>query len=151
MNFNQTQRVIPFLIFLLTLCAPLSARAVPSDYELLVQRNLEFREKLNALEQKYEQLENERNVLIGHVRNLQLEREKLAQDRKDVEAGRLRYSEFQKAIEQTNEQLGVMTEERDKFRDELAEMKKSWKENQSAVNALESEKAGLGKRLKGLN
>ena len=135
----------------LFLCFPLPARAAQSDYELLVQRNLEFREKLNALEQKYAQLENERNVLIGHVRDLQLEREKLAQDRKDVEAGRLRYSEFQKAIEQTNEQLGVMTEERDKFRDELAEMKKSGKENQSAVNALESEKAGLGKRLKGLN
>ena len=82
MNFNQTQRVISSLLFLLAaFCLPFSAHAAKSDYELLVQRNLELREKIGVLEQKYTDLENERNVLIGHVRNLQQEKERLVSAR----------------------------------------------------------------------
>jgi len=140
MNFNQTQRVIPFLIFLLTLCAPLSARAVPNDYELLVQRNLEFREKLNALEQKYEQLENERNVLIGHVRNLQQEKEKFLNAPRDAQAVASRDAQLQAALDQMNEKLGSVTRERDDLRKELDGI---GLEDEEKIKALESQNAAL--------
>ena len=77
MNFNQIQRVILLFFLLMALCTSHPAAAAKSDYQDLVQRNLELRKKLDALEKKYAELENERNVLIVHVRNLQQEKEKL--------------------------------------------------------------------------
>ena len=114
---------------------------------MLVERNLELRDKLDALEQKYTQLENERNVLIGHVRNLQQERENLAQAREEVAAGQLRYKEFQTATEQANEKLGFMTKERDQFKNELTEMKKAQEESQSTGKMLVSEKTASDKQI----
>lgn len=142
MNFNQTQRVVSALLLLLALSAPLSSYAVQSDYELLVQRNLELREKIGGLERKYTELENERNVLIGHVRNLQQEREGLLGAQRDVKADK-RYQDLEAAFDEVSKQIGAATEGRDRLARELDQARKMQEDSQTAAKRLESENAGL--------
>lgn len=155
MNFNQTQRVISSLLFLLALSAPLSAHAAPSDYEFLVQRNLDLREKLEALNKKYAELENERNVLIGHVRNLQQEKEKLQNARGNAPASapvpapadESRYAALETALTEVNDHLGSITQENVRVKRELAAAGKALEESEAAVKTLEREKAALNGQM----
>lgn len=162
MSFNQTRRVISFLLFLLALYAPLSSRAAGDDYAKLVGRNLELREKVEALEQKYAQLENERNVLIGHVRNLQQEKEKLQNARSGAPdpvsapvpvpspADESRYAALETAFTGVNDSLGLITEEKVHLGQELAAARKTLEESEAAVKTLEGEKAALNERIEGM-
>ena len=147
MSFNQTQRVIFSLLFLPALCLPTSAHAAKSDYETLVTRNLDLRDKLEALEQKYAQLENERNVLIGHVRDLQREKEKLSSEGSlpvnappAAPAAASRDAQLQAALDQMNEKLGFVTQERDDLRKELDGI---GLEDEEKIKALESQNAAF--------
>ena len=151
MNFNQTQRVISSLLFLLAaFCLPFSAHAAKSDYELLVQRNLELREKIGVLEQKYTDLENERNVLIGHVRNLQQEKERLVSARGSPSVDGSRYARIETVVKEVSDKLSVVTEEKAGLEKELTKTKEILEEGQAKAKTLEQENSALNKELKNI-
>jgi tetratricopeptide (TPR) repeat protein len=124
------------------------------SYEELVQRNLDLRKKLNALEERYISLENERNVLILHVRNLQEEKSRLAastglsaapaQAGDEMEA---RYSELKAAFAEVSKELGLVAKERDILRGEFLSLKKQQEADEERIKTLESEKTELAVEL----
>jgi len=130
------------LLFLLAFSAPLPAHAAPSDYELLVQRNLELREKIGVIEQKYTELENERNVLIGHVRNLQQEKERLLSVQTDVKTDK-RYQDLEAAFDEVSRKIEAAAQERDRLARELDLARRLQQDSQAAAKRMEAENARL--------
>ncbi|MBI5150033.1 MAG: hypothetical protein HZA28_04595, partial [Candidatus Omnitrophica bacterium] len=145
---------IACLFLVVTLCLSIQAHAAGSDYEQLVQRNLDLRQQLQALEQKYAQLENERNVLIGHIRNLQEEKEKLiaagagaAAPAGQKEEGPASGDELKAAFSEVSKELGLVAKERDRLKKEFARIKEDQSRSEAAVKAMEEEKADLNEQL----
>lgn len=130
-----------------TLCLSIPAHAAGDDYAQLVGRNLELREKIGVLEQKYTELENERNVLIGHVRNLQQERERLVSARGSPSVDESRYARIETAVKEVSDQLSAVTEEKVSLEKELAKTKEILEEGQAKVKTLEQENAALNEQL----
>lgn len=64
-----------------------AAHARDGDYGELVERNLELRRQIKAWEEKYTAVENERNVLILHIRDLQNEKDALNRTLEELKAG----------------------------------------------------------------
>ncbi len=149
---------IACLFLAVTLCLSIPAHAAKGDYEALVERNLELREKVETLDQKYAQLENERNVLIGHVRNLQQEKERLANapgGPPDGEArpsggppvDESRYARIETVVKEVSDKLSVVTEEKAGLEKELAKTKEILEEGQAKVKTLEQENSALNEQL----
>ncbi|MBI5415831.1 MAG: tetratricopeptide repeat protein [Candidatus Omnitrophica bacterium] len=139
---------------MVTLCLSIQAHAAGNDYEQLVQRNLELRQQLEALEQKYTQLENERNVLIVHIRNLQEEKEKLISSGAGTaapagrkEEGSTSGDELKAAFSEVSKELGLVAKERDRLKKEFARLKEDQSRSEAAVKAMEGEKASLNEQL----
>ncbi|MBI3617711.1 MAG: tetratricopeptide repeat protein [Candidatus Omnitrophica bacterium] len=126
---------------------PTFSHAAQSGYELLVQRNLELREKIGVLEQKYTELENERNVLIGHVRDLQQEKERFVNARGSPPVDESRYARIETAVKEVSDQLSVVTGEKVSLEKELAKTKEILEEGQAKVKTLEQENAALNEQL----
>lgn len=64
-----------------------AAHARDGDYGEVVERNLELRRQIKAWEEKYTAVENERNVLILHIRDLQNEKDALNRTLEELKAG----------------------------------------------------------------
>ena len=140
------------------MCLSIPAHAAKGDYEALVERNLELREKVETLEQKYAQLENERNVLIGHVRNLQQEKERLvnapgsppdgeARPKGGPPVDESRYARIETVVKEVSDKLSVVTEEKAGLEKELAKTKEILEEGQAKVKTLEQENSALNEQL----
>ena len=160
MNFFLTHLKfsIACLFLAVTLCLSIPAHAAKGDYEALVERNLELREKVETLEQKYAQLENERNVLIGHVRNLQQEKERLvnapgsppdgeARPKGGPPVDESRYARIETVVKEVSDKLSVVTEEKAGLEKELAKTKEILEEGQAKVKTLEQENSALNEQL----
>ena len=117
------------------------------NYEELVQRNLELRHKLKAMDEKYTALENERNVLILHVRNLQEEKKRLADSIGERGEEQIHYPELKAAFGEVSKELGIVAQERDVLKKEFLPLKKWQEEGIERIKTLESEKAGLAGEL----
>lgn len=114
------------------------------DYEELVERNLEFRQKLKVLEEKYTALENERNVLIVHIRNLQEEKDRLVRLSGGAREGEASGDELKTAFGEVSKELGLVAKERDQLKKEFVKLKEA---NEEAVKALEDEKAKMNEEI----
>lgn len=151
---HLTLSIVCDLVLVICLFAPIFlptfSYAAKSDYELLVGRNLELREKVETLEQKYAQLENERNVLIGHVRNLQQEKERLVNAPGGPSVDESRYARIETVVKEVSDKLSVVTEEKAGLEKELAKTKEMLEEGQAKAETLEQENSALNKELKNI-
>lgn len=130
-----------FILFIFFLSLPPLSAQENHDYEDLVQRNLELRQKLHSLEEKYTALENERSVLIVHIRNLQQEKESLS--RAAGVEGETHDAELKAAFGEVSKELSLVAKERDQLKKEFMRLREAQSKSEAAVQALEEEKAKL--------
>lgn len=137
-----------FAIFIFGINTPPAvSQEADNGYEELVQINLELRQKLKALEEKHTALENERNVLIVHIRNLQEEKDRLSRSGGGAQEGMPSGDELKAAFGEVSKELGLVAKERDQLKKEFVRLKEAQSKSEAVIKDLEDEKAKLNKEI----
>lgn len=135
------------LVFTYSFPPPQASAQENNDYEQLIERNLELRGKLKAMEEKYTAIENERNVLILHVRNLQEEKRRLADSIGERGEEQIHYPELKAAFGEVGKELSITVQERDVLKKDILLLKKQKEAGEERIRTLESEKVDLAGEL----
>ncbi len=139
--------ILFFVIFSCANTPPAVSQESDNGYEELVQINLELRQKLKALEEKHTALENERNILIVHIRNLQEEKDRLVRSGGGAQAGMLSGDELKAAFGEVSKELGLVAKERDQLKKEFTRLKEAQSKSEGVIKGLEDEKAKLNEEI----
>ncbi len=143
------RKIVSFILFMFACFLSFAVFAQEdNDYEELVQRNLELRQKLKILEEKYTAIENERNVLIIHIRNLQEEKDRLIRLSGGARAGEASGDELKAAFGEVSRELGLVAKERDQLRKESTRLKEAQLKSEAAIKGLEEEKTKLDEEIR---
>ncbi len=140
--------ILFFVIFSCANTPPAVSQESDNGYEELVQINLELRQKLKTLEGKHTALENERNVLIVHIRNLQNEKDNLKETIEGMNKGPASESELKAAFAEVTKQLSLLVQERDDLKREFVKARTKQTGYEQTIQKLELERTSLLEELK---